>query len=171
MMEFGGTRAAHILLIEGSAHDAEMTRRAFERAKVGNTLSVVCDGRTALDLLHSTWANPEQSPIDLVLLDLTLPTIDGHAVLAQMYADRRLRHIPVVILTAHEGANDQFQAYKSGAVAFLRKPLDVTHLLKVIGDLHDYRVFIARLPDDGVSPPTRFAAQYAMLESVKLMPR
>ena len=142
--QVAGMQVARILLVEDNPDDAELTQRAFERAKIGNALSVVGDGQAALDLLYATWADPRQAPIDMVLLDLSLPKLDGRAVLAAIYKDKRLRHIPVIILTGSEREDDLIQAYKGGAVAFLRKPVDVPRLLTAIGDLHDYRLFIAR---------------------------
>jgi two-component system response regulator len=67
--------------------------------------------------------------------------------LKELHADKRLRHIPVIILTGSEREDDLVTAYKSGAVAFLRKPVDVERFLTAIGDLYGYRLYIARTPD------------------------
>lgn len=145
--QIAGARVARILLVEDNPDDAEITRRALERAKIGNPVTVVEDGQAALDLLYRNCADRDDPAIDMVLLDLGLPKLDGRAVMREVWADKRLRHIPVIILTASEREDDLIEAYKGGAVAFLRKPVDVERLLTAIGDLHGYRLFIARVSD------------------------
>jgi two-component system response regulator len=141
--QIAGVRVARILLVEDNPDDVEITRRAFERAKIGNPLRVVGDGQDAMDLLYRNCSEQGDPGIEMVLLDLGLPRLDGRAVMREIWADKRLRHIPVIILTASERENDLIEAYKGGAVAFLRKPVDVERLLTAIGDLHGYQLFIA----------------------------
>jgi CheY-like chemotaxis protein len=142
-----GARIARILLVEDNPDDVEITRRAFERSKIGNVLTVVEDGQAALDLLYRACADVDDPAVDLVLLDLGLPTLDGRAVLREIWSDKRLRHIPVIVLTGASREDDLIESYKCGAVAFLRKPVDVDRLLTAIADLHGYRLFIARVPE------------------------
>lgn len=145
--EIAGARVVRILLVEDNPDDVEITRRAFERAKIGNPLSVVTDGQSALDLLYQNCSECGEPGVEMVLLDLGLPRLDGRAVMREIWADKRLRHIPVIILTASEREDDLIEAYKGGAVAFLHKPVDVERLLTAIGDLHGYQLFIARVSD------------------------
>ena len=149
MMEtqLAGARVGRILLVEDNPDDAEITRRAFERATIGNHLTLVGDGQAALDLLYRNCADQGEPGIDMVLLDLGLPQLDGRAVMREIWADKRLRHIPVIVLTASEREGDLIESYKGGAVAFLRKPVDVERLLTAIGDLHGYQLFIVRVTD------------------------
>lgn len=142
-----GGRVARILLVEDDPDDAEITRRALDRAKIGNPVTVVEDGQAALDYLLSGSNHPSGPNADLILLDLSLPKLDGRALLKELHADKRLRGIPVIILTGSEREDDLISAYKSGAVAFLRKPVDVERLLTAVGDLHGYRLYIARTPE------------------------
>ena len=144
-----GARIARILLVEDNPDDVEITRRAFERAKIGNRLSVVADGQEALNLLYRNCSDQGEPGIEMLLLDLGMPRMDGRAVMREVWADKRLRHIPVIILTGSERENDLIDAYKGGAVAFLRKPVDVERLLTAIGDLHGYQLFIAHFADKG----------------------
>jgi CheY-like chemotaxis protein len=146
-MQLAGARAARLLLVEDSPDDVEITRRAFERAKIGNALTVVGDGQAALELLYRNCMEREEPGIDLVLLDLGLPVLDGRSVLRKIWADKRLRHIPVIVLTGSAREEDLVESYKGGAVAFLRKPVDVERLLTAIGDLHGYRLFIVRVSE------------------------
>lgn len=142
--QIGGGRIARILLVEDNPDDVEITRRAFERAKIANPLSVVGDGQDALDLLYRNCSDRGEPGVEMVILDLGLPRLDGRAVMREIWADKRLRHIPVIILTASERENDLIEAYKGGAVAFMRKPVDVERLLTAIGDLHGYQLYIVQ---------------------------
>ncbi len=133
----------HLLLVEDNPDDVVITRRALERAHIGNQLTVVEDGEQALEVLYRE-AMQGSEQIGIVLLDLGLPKVDGRTVLRKIWDDRRLRHIPVIILTGSDEEDDMVRSYKSGAVAFLRKPVRIDELLRAVGDLHGYRLLIAR---------------------------
>lgn len=133
----------NLLLVEDSEDDVLITRRALERAHIGNHLTIARDGQEALEMLYAE-AMEGSERIGLILLDLGLPKIDGRNVLKKIWADRRLRHIPVIVLTGSDEDEDMVRSYKEGAVAYLRKPVQVDQLLRAVGDLHGYRLLIAR---------------------------
>lgn len=142
----GGSAAIHVpnmLLVEDSQDDVLITQRALARAHIGNHLTVANDGQQALDLLYADAMEGNQR-FGLILLDLGLPKVDGREVLTRIWGDRRLRHIPVIVLTSSDEDEDMMRSYKSGAVAYLRKPVQVDQLLRAVGDLHGYRLLIAR---------------------------
>jgi two-component system, response regulator len=142
----GGNAAIHVpnlLLVEDSQDDVLITQRALARAHIGNHLTIAGDGQEALDLLYAD-AMEGHARFGLILLDLGLPKIDGRDVLMRIWGDRRLRHIPVIVLTGSDEDEDMVRSYKSGAVAYLRKPVQVDQLLRAVGDLHGYRLLIAR---------------------------
>jgi len=146
-----GTHAAtahvpELLLIEDSDDDVVFTRRALERAHIGNHLSVARDGQEALELLYADALTGNER-FGLILLDLGLPKLDGREVLTKIWADRRLRHVPVIVLTGSAEDEDVARSYKSGAVAYLRKPVQVDQLLRAVGDLPTYRVLITRVTE------------------------
>lgn len=134
----------NLLLVEDSDDDVLITRRALERAHIGNHLSVARDGQQALDMLYAD-AMEGRERFGLILLDLGLPKVDGREVLTKIWGDRRLRHIPVIVLTGSDEDDDMVRSYKAGAVAYLRKPVQVDQLLRAVGDLHGYRLLIARV--------------------------
>ena len=145
----GGMSGIHVpnmLLVEDSEDDVAITRRALARAHIGNHLTVAHDGQEALDLLYAD-AMAGSDRFGLVLLDLGLPKVDGREVLKRIWGDRRLRHIPVIVLTGSDEDEDMVRSYKSGAVAYLRKPVQVDQLVRAVGDLHGYRLLIARVAD------------------------
>lgn len=142
----GGSSGIHVpnlLLVEDSQDDVLITQRALARAHIGNHLTVASDGQQALDLLYAD-AMDGREPFGLILLDLGLPRVDGREVLKRIWGDRRLRQIPVIVLTGSDEDEDMVRSYKSGAVAYLRKPVQVDQLLRAVGDLNGYRLLIAR---------------------------
>jgi two-component system cell cycle response regulator len=80
------------------------------------------DGEQALAACH------RERP-DVVLLDVEMPQLDGHAVLARIKADRRLADIPVVFVTARVTTDDVVEGLRLGAHDYLRKPFEPSELL------------------------------------------
>lgn len=73
------------------------------------------------------------SPPDLVLLDISLPELDGHEILARMRADERLRDLPVIALTAHAMTGDRERFLAAGFNDYVTKPIvDETILIGAI---------------------------------------
>src|SRR5215472_18822946 len=77
----------HVLLVEDDPGDVLITREAFAENKVRNHLSVVNDGVKALQFLRREAEYASAPRPDLILLDLNLPRMDGHEVLANIKSD------------------------------------------------------------------------------------
>ncbi len=76
------------------------------------------------------------SPPDLVLLDISLPEMDGMAVAREIRADARLRHLPIVALTAHAMSGDREKFLQAGFDSYVAKPIiDENTLLDSIARL------------------------------------
>lgn len=75
------------------------------------------DGETAIALT-------EQERPDLILMDLSLPIIDGWEATRRIKANEQLKHIPIIALTAHAMVGDEKRARESGCEDYLSKPLD-----------------------------------------------
>lgn len=73
----------------------------------------------------------DESP-DLILMDLSLPGMDGWEVTRKLKADRALSHIPIVALSAHAMRTHHERATESGCDAFLTKPIDETLLYRTL---------------------------------------
>lgn len=116
-----------ILLVEDNPDDVELTRLAFDEAKVANTLVVVGDGAEALDYLFARGAHAGRDPNDLpsiVLLDLNLPKIDGREVLQAIRSNDATRTLPVVVLTTSTEPFDVEASYALGVNSYIQKPVD-----------------------------------------------
>lgn len=135
-----------VLLVEDSPTDAELTVRAFKRAKIRNHVHVLRDGAAALSFLRRAAPYTDAPRPDLILLDLMLPRTDGHEVLAQIKQDEQLRTIPVIVLTASRAEDDVVRSYRLEANACVAKPLDPTEFLGVVSSIGLFWLEIVRLP-------------------------
>jgi len=137
-----GASLMKILLVEDSLADIELTLDALKSAKVANEVAVVRDGASALEHLR---ASADAAP-DLVILDLNLPRMSGHEVLAAMRADEAMRRIPVAVLTTSSAESDVATTYDLGANCFLTKPVDVQAFIHVVRSIDDFWLGLVRLP-------------------------
>ena len=119
--------------------DIEDNRFALSRrlARQGYlNVTTAADGRQALELLES-------KPFDLVLLDIMMPNVNGYEVLAAMKASERLRHIPVIMISAVDEIDSVIRCIELGAEDYLSKPFNPTLLRARVGaclerkQLHD----------------------------------
>lgn len=140
--------AVKILLIEDNPDDVELMKVAFRRGGIANPLLVANDGEQGLDLLYQDALTGDHG-FSLIVLDLSLPRVDGREVLKRIWNDKRLRHIPVIVLSGSKSDVDLIRSYKSGAVAFLRKPIQVLDFLQAILDLNSYKIVVVKI--DSVS--------------------
>ena len=84
------------------------------------------NGREALDVLRAR-------PFDLVLLDIMMPELNGYQVLAELKADERLRHIPVIMISAVDELESVIRCVELGADDYLQKPFNPTLLRARVG--------------------------------------
>jgi CheY-like chemotaxis protein len=136
----------HVLLVEDDPGDVLITREAFAENKVRNHLSVVNDGVKALQFLRREADYASAPRPDLILLDLNLPRMDGHEVLANIKSDADLQRIPVVILTTSDAEEDVLRSYDLHANAYVTKPVDFERFLGVVRQIDDFFVSVVKLP-------------------------
>jgi CheY-like chemotaxis protein len=117
---------ARILLVE----DNEMNRDMLSRRLVRNGYEVVIaiDGQQGVDMALS------ERP-DLILMDMSLPVIDGWEATRRVKANDATRQIPVIALTAHAMAGDREKAMEAGCEDYDTKPVEITRLLGKIAAL------------------------------------
>ena len=84
--------------------------------------------------------------LDLVLLDLNLPKMDGREVLVAIKADHALQHIPVVIFTSSAADHEVLLAYRHGASCYLIKPLELANYFALLQELITFWGTRVRLP-------------------------
>ena len=135
-----------ILMVEDNATDVMITKEALAHAKLLNTLHVVNDGMEAMDFLHRRGKYPKAPHPDLILLDLNMPRKNGQEVLAEIKADERLKHIPVVILTTSKAEEDVLKAYGLYANCYVVKPVDFDVFADVVRSIEQFWFSVVRLP-------------------------
>jgi len=134
-----------ILLIEDDPGDVLLTREAFADHKVRNRLTVCRDGRQALAYLRRRGRYADAPIPDLILLDLSLPGLDGRELLAEIARDPQLRDIPVVILTNSLAERDILRARQLRAADYVCKPVDFHRLVEVVKRIERLALVVVRV--------------------------
>ena len=112
-----------ILIVEDNELNRDMLRRRLERR--GFDVAVAGDGEAAVAAVR------ERRP-DLVLMDMSLPDVDGWEATRRLKADEATRSIPVVALTAHAMPDDRERALDAGCDDFATKPVDFDALIEKV---------------------------------------
>jgi len=115
-----------ILYVEDNEDNIFMLKNRLTR--VGHTVVVATDGAQGVAMASS------ERP-DLILMDLSLPVLDGWQATRQIKANSDTKHIPVIALTAHAMAGDREKALSAGCDDFDTKPVELPRLLGKIKDL------------------------------------
>jgi two-component system cell cycle response regulator DivK len=115
-----------ILLVEDNEMNRDMLSRRLERK--GFEVVIAIDGQAGVNMASST--NP-----NIILMDLSLPIIDGWEATRRIKADPATQSIPVIALTAHAMAGDEQKALEAGCDDYDTKPIDLKRLLGKIDKL------------------------------------
>jgi CheY-like chemotaxis protein len=142
----GEARLVQILLVEDNPADIELTRQALAEGRVANEVHVVGDGEAAMEFVRREGDYAEAPRPDLMLLDLNLPRKDGRAVLVELKGDADLCMIPVVVLTTSAVDEDILHAYRQHVNSYIRKPVRLDELIRVVCSIDEYWLGIVALP-------------------------
>jgi chemotaxis family two-component system response regulator Rcp1 len=135
-----------VLLVEDDPGDVMIAREALVAAKLHTRLDVVSDGEEALEFLRRTGEFTEATRPDLILLDLNLPRMSGHEVLAAVKQDPDLRRIPVVVLTTSASEADIAKSYDLHANVYVAKPVDFHAFSAVVKQIDHFFGNVVQLP-------------------------
>ena len=139
--------AIEILLVEDNPGDVRLVQEAVKEFKVSNKLHVVGDGVAAMEYVHGEGQYQERDLPDLILLDLNLPRMSGHEILAELKGDPDLRRIPVVVLSTSAEYRDLQQSYDLHANCYVTKPVDFDRFIEVVQAIEGFWMSIVRLPE------------------------
>jgi len=114
---------AKLLLVEDNEMNRDMLSRRLERR--GYRVVCAVDGQQGIDFARS------ERP-DLILMDMSLPVLDGWEATRRLKADPELKSIPVIALTAHAMSSDEEEARSAGCDDFDTKPVELSRLLSKI---------------------------------------
>jgi CheY-like chemotaxis protein len=112
-----------ILLVEDNEMNRDMLARRLKRREFEVIIAV--DGEEALRLV------PEHNP-EVVLMDMSLPVLDGWEATRRLKADEATAHIPIIALTAHAMEMHREKALEAGCDEYESKPVDLPKLLEKI---------------------------------------
>jgi CheY-like chemotaxis protein len=113
---------ANILIVDDYADNRELLRLMLETA--GHLVCEAADGRAGIEMAEAEMP-------DLILVDLSMPELDGWGVLEKLRADERTRHIPCVAVTAYADGERQ-RALAQGFDAYLPKPYRRAELIETV---------------------------------------
>jgi two-component system, cell cycle response regulator DivK len=111
---------ARILLVEDNEMNRDMLSRRLQRK--GYEVTMAVDGRQGVDMARS-------GGYDLILMDMSLPEIDGWEATRQLRAAPETRAVPIIALTAHAMAGDRDKALEAGCNDYDTKPIELPRLL------------------------------------------
>lgn len=112
-----------ILIVEDNEMNRDMLSRRLQRK--GYEILIAIDGQIGIDIARAN------AP-DLILMDMSLPIVDGWEAARRLKADDALKHIPIIALTAHAMANDREKAIEAGCDDYDTKPIELPRLLAKI---------------------------------------
>lgn len=139
-------KCAHILLVEDNEGDILLTVEALEERKIVNEISVVRNGKDAVDFVFRTGKFRDALPPDLILLDVNLPLKNGHEVLQIIKSDERTRKIPVIMLTTSSSERDIHLSYEHHANCYITKPVEIEAFMAAIGSIENFWIQLVTLP-------------------------
>jgi CheY-like chemotaxis protein len=114
---------AKILLVEDNEMNRDMLSRRLERR--GYDVAIAVDGKEGIEKAQS-------GNFDLVLMDMSLPEIDGWEATRQLRAQPATEKLPIIALTAHAMAGDREKALEAGCDDYDTKPIEFKRLLSKI---------------------------------------
>ena len=135
-----------VLLVEDSAGEARLMQQAFGDVNSSVDLHVAVDGEQAIAFLKQQGSHAHAPRPALILLDLSLPKMDGHQILAYIKQDDDLKMIPTVILTASRTDADVDRAYQGGANCYISKPGRPDDLYPIVRRINDFWLKKVKLP-------------------------
>jgi two-component system cell cycle response regulator len=111
-----GVSGGRVLVVD----DSQVNRMILTRALTadGHVAVTATHGLEALEFLRAV----DRPPVDIVLLDLEMPELDGYETLERIKADERLRHIPVIVISSVDELDSVVRCIESGAADYLPKP-------------------------------------------------
>src|SRR3979411_213063 len=118
-----GVGMPKILLVEDNEMNRDMLSRRLQRR--GHSVVIAIDGEEGLSLASTEMP-------DIILMDISLPVMDGCEVTRRLKADKRTRHIPVIALTAHDLVTDSGKEINARCDDYDPKPIEFSRLSEKI---------------------------------------
>jgi CheY-like chemotaxis protein len=132
-----------VLLVEDNVGDVRLIQEAFHGSA---DIHVVYDGMEAMDFLLRREAHSRAPRPDLIILDLNLPKMHGHDVLARIKGDEDLKTIPTIILSTSDSEEDTLRSYQLKANCHIRKPGEWDSFDALVASINGFWLTAVKLP-------------------------
>lgn len=119
-------------MVEDNTDDILQVKRILKSCGLLDDLTIVQDGREAVDFLADCLKRDPAEMPDLIILDLNLPRMSGLEVLQWIRADHRLRDVSVVILTGSREDSSLIELHRLGVLGYLVKPLTSQDFVRTV---------------------------------------
>lgn len=141
--------AIEILLVEDDYDAVEFALLALKKNNITNKVHVARDGVEALEYLFGSidGNNLINGHLQIILLDLKLPRVNGLEVLKRIKTHPKAKMIPVVVLTSSKEQKDLLESYDLGANSFIQKPADFHQFTEVLSQICLYWLLLNRQPE------------------------
>lgn len=137
-----------ILLVDDSEDDVLMAQKVFAKLNLPHKLAIAMNAAQALEYLNCSGKYSARKPVapDLLLLDINMPGMDGLQLLKTIKADKKLRSIPVIMLTTSASREDIRKSFESGAASFITKPNSFEDYRDLMAQFSKYWISVSALP-------------------------
>jgi CheY-like chemotaxis protein len=128
----------HFLTIEDNEGDLLIITEALKENKKNNTITLFKDELEVVNFIEKAENCNGKKSLDLTLLDINLPKMNGQKVLTTIRSNDNLKGIPVIIFTSSSSERDIFESYNNHANCYITKPINVFGFVKVISSIENF---------------------------------
>ena len=136
-----------ILIVEDNPGDIMLIKEALEEENGIDVIDVATNGEQAIKYLSKQGEYADKRKPDLVILDINLPRVNGHEVLAFIKNNESTKEMPVVMLSSSSSDSDISASYNNFANCYITKPMGVDNFTEVIQDIKKFWFNLVELPD------------------------
>ncbi|WP_439504358.1 response regulator [Sediminibacterium sp.] len=141
-------KPSHVLLVEDNEGDILLTTEALEDRALADKITVIRDGKLAIEFLDNLALNNSNTLPDIILLDINLPRKNGHQVLHHIKASPILKKIPVIMFTTSSSEKDITESYNNHANCFITKPIDADDFNTTMESIESFWMQTVTLPNN-----------------------
>ena len=124
-------KTLQVLLAEDNVGDVFLVKEALRCNRIEHELRVLRDGIEATRYLATMGSAPETPCPDIFLVDLNLPSGDGHELVEQFRSHPQCKNVPVIVVTSSDAPQDRLRAKRVGANAYFRKPSSLAEFMQL----------------------------------------
>lgn len=146
MTMFESVMPIDLLIIDDNRADIRLVQEILKKGKMVINLHAVLDGIEAMEYLRNEDKYKNAPLPDLILLDLNMPRKDGREVLEEIKLDKKLKTIPVIVMTISKAEEDILRSYNLHANAYIVKPIELNQFMNTVRSIEDFWLTVVKLP-------------------------